>query len=80
MPVGTVNGQVQDWDQISDSLGTLTASFQQNISNASPMIQNNASAFVGFTNTGVFSGGLAPIQNLTDNILQGKDNQLSTSC
>ena len=63
-PVGTLNTQVAQFDQIANSMGTVTTCLQDNITSALAAIQNDTQTFLAIVGSGNFS--VTPIPSIAD--------------
>lgn len=63
-PVGTLDTQVAQFDEIANSLGTVTSYFQENITTALAAIQNDTQTFLAIVGSGNFS--VTPVPSIAD--------------
>ena len=63
-PVGTLDTQVAQFDQIANSLGTITTYLQNNVASALAAIQNDTQTFLAIVGSGNFS--VTPVPSIAD--------------
>ena len=69
-PVGTVNGQYQDWTVISQNVGKCTDAFRASVASGLPLIQNNITSFISWSQNSGLSGTRPALQGLSDSMTQ----------
>ena len=67
-PSGTVDGQYQDWTVISQKLGQVTTAFQSSVSDGLPLIQDNVTSFISWSQNSGLSAFRPPLNGLTDSM------------
>ena len=80
-PVGTLDTQVAQFDQIANSMGTITSYLQDNVTSALAAIQQDASTFLAITGSGNFSVTPVPtISEKSDSILSALNTYVISQC
>ena len=80
-PVGTLDTQVAQFDQIANSMGTVTTYLQSNVSSALAAIQNDPTTFLAVTGSGNFSVNPVPtISQQSDTILDALNTYVISQC
>ena len=69
-PSGTVDGEYQDWADVSNDLGKVTDSFRASVAQGLPLIQNNVTAFISWSQGSGLSGDRPSLNGLTDSMTQ----------
>lgn len=69
-PSGSLDSQIEDWDGISSSMTTVYEALQSSIKSALSLVQSNITDFIVMGNTGVYSGAIETLPDLTQQILQ----------
>lgn len=69
-PSGTVDGQYQDWSVIAGNVGKYTDSFRELIAQQLPLIQNNVTTFISWSQMAGLSGNRPPLHGLAENMTQ----------
>ena len=67
---GTVDGEYQDWSVISANLGRCTDIFRATVADELPLIQNNLTTFIQWSEISGLSGYRAPLNGLAQNMTQ----------
>ena len=67
-PSGTVDGEYQDWTVISQKLGQVTDSFRASVADGLPLIQDNITSFISWSQSSGLSGFRPPLNGLTDSM------------
>ena len=68
-PSGSLDSQIEDWDEISSSMTTVYETLQSSIDTALSLIQSNITDFIAMGNTGIYSGAIETLPDLTQQIL-----------
>ena len=80
-PVGTLDTQVAQFDQIANSMGTVTTYLQHNVTQALAAIQQDAQTFLAITGSGNFSVTPVPtISDQSDSILTALNTYIISQC
>ena len=81
-PLGTLDSQFAQFDQISNAMGTVTAYLQDNVTSALSAIQNDPTTFLAFTGSGNFSTTtpLPTIPSQSDSILTALNTYVIPQC
>lgn len=80
-PVGTLDTQVAQFDEIANSLGTVTSYFQENITSALAAIQNDSETFLAIVGSGNFSVTPVPsIADQSDSMLTALNTYVISQC
>ena len=69
-PTGTVDGQYQDWTVVSQNVGKATDAFRASVAAGLPLLQNNITSFISWSQGSGLSGDRPPLQGLTDSMTQ----------
>lgn len=69
-PKGTVDGQYQDWTEVSKNVGKATDAFRASVASGLPLIQNDINAFISWSQGSGLSGDRPPLQGLTASMTQ----------
>ena len=67
-PSGTVDGEYQDWTVISQKLGQVTDAFRSSVADGLPLIQDNVTSFINWSQNSGLSGFRPPLNGLTDSM------------
>ena len=67
---GTVNGEYQDWTLIAANIGKCTDTFRATVAEELPLIQNNLTSFILWSEISGLSGYRAPLNGLSQNMTQ----------
>lgn len=67
-PSGTVDGQYQDWTVVLQKLGQVTDAFRASVADGLPLIQDNVTSFISWSQNSGLSGFRPPLNGLTDSI------------
>ena len=68
-PVGTTETQINQWASISNEVGTLVQTYQTNVSQIIPAINNDVTNFIAYASTGGFSVFPAPDASIESDVL-----------
>lgn len=80
-PVGTLNTQVAQFDEIANSMGTVTSYLQDNVTSALAAIQNDTETFLAIVGSGNFSVNPVPsIADQSDSILTALNTYVISQC
>ena len=80
-PVGTLNTQVAQFDEIANSMGTVTSYFQENITSALAAVQNDPKTFLAIVGSGNFSVNPVPsIADQSDSMLKALNTYVISQC
>lgn len=80
-PVGTLNTQIAQFDQIANAMGTVTTYLQHNVTQALAAVQNDPQTFLAFTDSGNFSVNPVPsISQQSDAILTALNTYVISQC
>ena len=80
-PVGTLDTQVAQFDQIANSMGTVTTYLQHNVTQALAAVQNDTATFLAITGSGNFSVTPVPtISDQSDSILTALNTYVISQC
>ena len=80
-PVGTLNTQIAQFDEIANSMGTVTSYFQENITTALAAIQNDTVTFLAIVGSGNFSVTPVPsIADQSDSMLTALNTYVISQC
>ena len=80
-PVGTLNTQVAQFDQIANSMGTVTTYLQDNVTSALAAIQNDTQTFLAIVGSGNFSVTPVPsIADQSDSMLRALNTYVISQC
>ena len=69
-PVGTVDGEYQDWTVVTQNVGKCTDAFRASVSSGLPLIQNNITSFISWSQGSGLSGTRPSLQGLSDSMTQ----------
>ena len=69
-PTGTVDGQYQDWTVVSQNVGKATDSFRASVASGLPLIQNNITSFISWSQGSGLSGDRPALQGLSASMTQ----------
>ena len=67
---GTVNGEYQDWAMIAANIGKCTDVFRATVAEELPLIVNNLTTFIQWSEISGLSGYRAPLNGLAQNMTQ----------
>ncbi len=80
-PVGTLDTQATQFDQIANAMGTVTVYLQDNVTEALAAVQNDPVTFLAFTGAGNFSVNPVPtISDQSDAILTALNTYVISQC
>ena len=69
-PSGTVDGEYQDWSVVAANIGKCTDAFRTSVAQGLPLIENNITAFIQWSQVSGLSGYRPPLHGLSENMTQ----------
>ena len=73
-PSGTVKGEYQDWTDVANDLGKATDAFRHSVAEGLPLIQNNVTSFIYWSQ----NSGLSGIRSSLDGLSEAMTQSLNT--
>ena len=67
-PSGTIDQQVATWQEVSDSLGTVTKAYQSSVAEGLPLLQDDVQVFVRWSQNSGLSGNRPSLNSLSDDM------------
>ena len=67
---GTVNGEYQDWSLVAANVGKCTDSFRASVAQGLPLMVNNITTFISWSENSNLSGHRPALHGLTENMTQ----------
>ena len=67
-PAGTVDGEYQDWSLVAANVGKCTDAFRNSVAQGLPVIENNITAFIEWSQVSGLSGYRPPLHGLSENM------------
>ncbi|CAD6593696.1 MAG: hypothetical protein ASARMPREDX12_007471 [Alectoria sarmentosa] len=69
-PSGTVDGEYQDWSVVAQNLGKVTTAFQSSVADGLPILENNVTNFIYWSQNSGLSGFRPSLSSLVDTMTQ----------